>query len=473
VIARNTFTIKGWYYNFAPPLIAKALAYGEKMNTEDNINKNEFYDIALSFAGEDRRYVETVANILREKKVNVFYDLFSKVDLWGKDLFQYLNNIYQNKSVYTVVFISKHYKNKRWTSHELKSAQSRAFDENKEYILPARFDDTDIPGVNKMTGYLDLNSIAPDELAIMICQKLDGLATSLMGRTYFDDEDSLYEISINKLLAAIEWCHRNNKYQEVITLGRKVDFYLKKEMQWSKRKKYLYLSLDAATKLGAESRILDIKRNIAAIAMNQGDFEESINMSKEILIVAEKHRDNSELFDSYHALGRVFEAKGDYGNAKKYYNKALEVSKKFLSERNSSNTIHELAVVMYRMSDYKKAEELYKEAIDIADMTGFAFIKSCSLHGLGLLYQYKNTGIQDITFAENYYNKSLEIKKTLGNQEEIARTEYQLADLYYDKEKYDEALELISHCVDIFEKTDHRYLIQARQLKRQIIDKKK
>lgn len=40
------------------------------------------YDIALSFAGEDRSYVEVVANLLLKKKVRVFYDNFETSNLW-------------------------------------------------------------------------------------------------------------------------------------------------------------------------------------------------------------------------------------------------------------------------------------------------------------------------------------------------------------------------------------------------------
>lgn len=44
------------------------------------------YDITLSFAGEDREYVDKVAQILKDKDVRVFYDKFEEVGLWGKDL---------------------------------------------------------------------------------------------------------------------------------------------------------------------------------------------------------------------------------------------------------------------------------------------------------------------------------------------------------------------------------------------------
>ena len=35
------------------------------------------YDIALSFAGEDREYVEKVATLLKENGVRVFYDMIA------------------------------------------------------------------------------------------------------------------------------------------------------------------------------------------------------------------------------------------------------------------------------------------------------------------------------------------------------------------------------------------------------------
>ncbi|BBO66635.1 hypothetical protein DSCA_05650 [Desulfosarcina alkanivorans] len=131
------------------------------------------YQIALSFAGEDRDYVEKVATILREKGVNVFYDKFEETKLWGKNLYTYLSDIYQNKALFTVIFVSKAYRDKMWTNHERESAQARAFTESKEYILPAMFDNTiEIPGLLKTTGYIDLNDLSPNDFAIKIIGKL-------------------------------------------------------------------------------------------------------------------------------------------------------------------------------------------------------------------------------------------------------------------------------------------------------------
>ena len=110
-------------------------------------HKDSKYDVALSFAGEDREYVESTAKILREKGLKVFYDKYEEAALWGKDLYTHLSDVYGAHAIYTIAFFSAHYARKVWTNHERQSAQARALEENREYLLPARFDDTPIPGV--------------------------------------------------------------------------------------------------------------------------------------------------------------------------------------------------------------------------------------------------------------------------------------------------------------------------------------
>jgi hypothetical protein len=116
------------------------------------------YDIALSFAGEQRDYVEEVASGLLHRGIRVFYDRYEEADLWGKDLYEHLHTVYSEKADYCVIFASEDYALKLWATHERRSAQERAFEENREYILPARFDDTKIPGIRETVGYIDLRT---------------------------------------------------------------------------------------------------------------------------------------------------------------------------------------------------------------------------------------------------------------------------------------------------------------------------
>lgn len=130
------------------------------------------YEVVLSFAGEDREYVEAVARYLRNNNVKVFYDKYEEVTLWGKDLVEHLDKVFRGSARYCVMFISKNYANKIWTSHERQSALAKAIAEKEEYILPARFDDTEIPGVRPTISYVDLSKKTPGQLGKMIIQKL-------------------------------------------------------------------------------------------------------------------------------------------------------------------------------------------------------------------------------------------------------------------------------------------------------------
>jgi len=136
------------------------------------------YQVALSFAGEQRDYVEKVTKELDKLNVKYFYDYNEQVNLWGKNLSQYLDSVYFEKSMYFVPFISKEYVKNIWTRLEINSAIDRNILEThpdfQQYILPVRFDDTRVPGIVGTLAYLDAKKATPKEIAHMISEKVGG-----------------------------------------------------------------------------------------------------------------------------------------------------------------------------------------------------------------------------------------------------------------------------------------------------------
>jgi len=130
------------------------------------------YQVALSYASEDRTYVRAVAESLQCNHVKFFYDEFEEATLWGKDLYEYFDAIFRKASRYCVMFISESYARKVWPTHERRRAFARALEEKEEYLLPARFDDTEIPGLLPTIGYVDLREKTPEELGELIFKKL-------------------------------------------------------------------------------------------------------------------------------------------------------------------------------------------------------------------------------------------------------------------------------------------------------------
>ena len=130
------------------------------------------YDVAISYAGEDRTHAEALASALEHRGVTVFFDSYEQATLWGKNLYTYLSDLYQNKARYCVAFLSQHYATKLWTNHEREAAQARTFQENEEYILPIRLDDTTVPGLLPTVAYLNWSATTPDDVAELIEKKL-------------------------------------------------------------------------------------------------------------------------------------------------------------------------------------------------------------------------------------------------------------------------------------------------------------
>src|SRR5690349_25001422 len=91
------------------------------------------WDVALSFAGAQRDYVERVAAALKARGVRCFYDADEQIELWGKYLAEELPRIYGEQTAAVVVFISAEYAARDWTRLERRASLNRAVRERREY----------------------------------------------------------------------------------------------------------------------------------------------------------------------------------------------------------------------------------------------------------------------------------------------------------------------------------------------------
>jgi hypothetical protein len=132
------------------------------------------YDVAVSFAGEDREYVQEVVRLVTESGYKVFYDQDEQITLWGEELTEYFPKIYEERSRYAVMFVSRHYAAKPWTRLERRSVLVRALNQPTPYLLPVQLDRTELEGVRSTISYLDGAVMGAHGVASAIRQKLSG-----------------------------------------------------------------------------------------------------------------------------------------------------------------------------------------------------------------------------------------------------------------------------------------------------------
>ena len=151
---------------------------GRSGGTDSGARPGWRWDVALSFAGAHRDYVGQVAAALKAQGVRCFYDADEQVRLWGTHLAEELPRIYANESAAVVVFVSADYAGQDWTRLERRATFSRAVTEAGVYVLPARFDDGELPGLLPDVVAVDLRHYTPGQFADLVVAKLADLGVS-------------------------------------------------------------------------------------------------------------------------------------------------------------------------------------------------------------------------------------------------------------------------------------------------------
>jgi len=147
---------------------------------------NYQYQVAISFAGENRAFAEAVAKGLRSNGLEVFYDDFDPEKLWGEELPVKLGEIYSDESQFCIMILTKYYLEKIWTNVERQNAIQRQIKhKGQAYILPVRLDGFagDVPGLPSTIGYLSFSSKQPDQVVAAFLKKI-GKADSPKNEQY-------------------------------------------------------------------------------------------------------------------------------------------------------------------------------------------------------------------------------------------------------------------------------------------------
>lgn len=134
------------------------------------------FAVALSFPGEHRKLVKTVADALAKQlgRERVFYDTYYSAELARPDMDAYLQNIYHHQAELVVVFLCDEYGQEEWCGLEWRAIRDLLKHKKSAEIMPVRL--TDIPrlpsGLFSIDGYLDAKEFTPAEVADLIVQRL-------------------------------------------------------------------------------------------------------------------------------------------------------------------------------------------------------------------------------------------------------------------------------------------------------------
>jgi len=132
------------------------------------------FQIALSFPGQDRPAVAAIAEALAERagKERILYDEWYAAEFARPGLDLYLRKLYHDESDLIVCFLSKAYSQREWCGLEWSAIRDLIKQKQDDRIMLLRLDDTEVPGVYSIDGYLDIRGWTPQQVADAIQARL-------------------------------------------------------------------------------------------------------------------------------------------------------------------------------------------------------------------------------------------------------------------------------------------------------------
>ncbi|RVI03189.1 TIR domain-containing protein [Sinorhizobium meliloti] len=144
-------------------------------------DKDYEFDIALSFAGENRELAKCIEEQLRELDISVFYDRNYEDNYLGGPWSKHFADIFVNRSRLVVALLDRHHHDKVWPTFERDCFRPRVADAE---VIPVHLDDTIFAGVPsdlvsihfQFDGEVSKNQDRIiDDIVLRVAAKLDAL----------------------------------------------------------------------------------------------------------------------------------------------------------------------------------------------------------------------------------------------------------------------------------------------------------
>lgn len=132
------------------------------------------FKVALSFPGEERKFVEELAEYLagRLSKQAIFFDEWYEVELLGTGGDLKLSNMYKDAEL-IVPFFSKHY-DKPWCQLEWETIREILLTRRRDdAVIPVHMDDTAIPGWTAVNFGIRRKSRSPQEIGQIVLDAIE------------------------------------------------------------------------------------------------------------------------------------------------------------------------------------------------------------------------------------------------------------------------------------------------------------
>ncbi len=186
----------------------------------------------------------------------------------------------------------------------------------------------------------------------------------------------------------------------------------------------------------------ELKRKIAFVYNKTSDFDRSRELTAEGLEMVENDTERAKLL---RVRGWTDIKTGEYDSAQEYLLDALNLCKELEKAEELAESYNALGTLSFNRCDYDRSIEYFREALsNHHDLLGV----SKTYNNLGNVYD----DLGELNKALEYYEKSLDISRKIGENYNIAASLNNLGIIHWEKGDLESVLEYQQEALKIFEK---------------------
>jgi class 3 adenylate cyclase len=192
-----------------------------------------------------------------------------------------------------------------------------------------------------------------------------------------------------------------------------------------------------AKKLGRKGDEGNIYNNYSIAYSILGQLEESVDYLMKALVTFESIGDSARMAKVYNNLGSRYSDMSMEKQAIQYYEMAIAINKRFGNAGSLVRNYGNIGTVYSKLNENEKALEYYTKAYMLQKDQDNKYDMSITLSNMALTYKNIGTYELALSYAEQSYN----IAKEIGD--EIGKLYYftMIAQINFEREKYDAAME--------------------------------
>ncbi|MDH7448119.1 tetratricopeptide repeat protein [Aquimarina sp. 2201CG14-23] len=194
--------------------------------------------------------------------------------------------------------------------------------------------------------------------------------------------------------------------------------------------------------LKQKARILDV---LGKYESKQTNYKNSLGLRLKALKIREKLQDSFEIAKSYHSIAMIFRYQKEYDKSKAYFLKSIAIQERHVDSSQLARTYNMLGVIYYYTKENDSAMHYYQLSKNYSPT-----LKDKAKSNDNIATIYYTTGKYEKAIA--LYEETIDIFKSTKDYNFLSNTLMHLAKIHSDLGKYQEALSYMDEALDYAKK---------------------